>query len=216
MRNATGSLEETLTALAEHLGMKSRDAKALIDFAAEDPHTGWDFGKGAWPCGSLHTPEGKTLYALVCALNAHKVVECGALFGCSSTHLAEALKATKGATPLISVDILEGTGKQVPDHLKAWVSNIYMPAQDYFADVPDNSLDMVYEDTDHTFEVTRDIWRAAIPKVKRGGVIVSHDSEHATAGQVVTNAINEALGHTDYLTLLVPPADCGLLVWVKP
>jgi predicted O-methyltransferase YrrM len=214
MKKVVGSLEDTLAALAEY-------TKAFVDdfwtAAYEDKHSGWDFGKGSWPCGSLHTTEGQTLYALVCALELRQVVECGSLYGCSSSHIAQALKDTKVATyPLISVDILEGTGSMFPDDLKPYRKQFYAAGEKYLATLPDNSVDMVYEDTDHTYEVTRAIWEAAIPKVRSGGVIVSHDSEHATAGEVVTKAVLDALGHDDVLTLLVPPADCGLLVWRKP
>lgn len=218
MRKVVGSLEDTLTALAGYIEARPDE---LIHASTEDVYNGWDFGKGDWPCGSLHTPEGKTLFTLVRAWPAfmpdsitQTVIECGSLFGCSSTHIASALKETNGH--LTSVDILEGTGSQFPDNLKPYRTQVYMDGAAYLNTLPDNSIDMVYEDTDHTYEVTRAIWEAAILKVRSGGVIVSHDSEHATAGKVVTQAVLDALGHDDVLTLLVPPADCGLLVWRKP
>jgi len=142
------------------------------------------------------------------------IVECGSLYGCSSAHISSAIYPDSGH--LTSVDILEGTGSMFPDSLKPYRAQVYMDGAAYLNTLPDNSVDMVYDDTDHTYEVTRAIWEAAIPKVRSGGVIVSHDSEHATAGETVTKAILDALGHDDVLTLLVPPADCGLLVWRKP
>lgn len=216
MKKVIGSLEDTLAALADYLGADHIGKQQLIELAHEDEHTGWDFGAGDWPCGSLHRPEGQTLYALVCVLNACNVVECGSLYGCSSTHLASALKATKRSNPLVSVDILQGTGSQFPDGMKSFRTQVYMDGAAYLNTLPDNSVDMVYEDTDHSYAVTRAIWEAALLKVRSGGVIVSHDSEHATGGEVVTKAILDALGHDNVLTLLVPPADCGLLIWVKP
>lgn len=214
-KKVVGTLEDTLTALAEYIGYIEQPIAHFIATAEDDTFTGWDFGKGDWPCGSLHTPEGKTLYMITYALQAKTVVECGSLYGCSSAHIASMLSHYFDRH-LTSVDILEGTGSQFPDYLKPYRSQIYMPGEQYLATLPDNTVDMVYEDTDHSFAVTRDIWLAAIPKVRSGGVIVSHDSEHATAGETVTSAVIAALGHDDFLTLLVPPADCGLLVWRKP
>lgn len=211
VKKVVGSLEDTLTALAEYIEVPP---SRLYQYAAEDNITGWDFGKGHWPCGSLHTPEGKTLNALSRGLDTKNVVECGSLYGCSSTHIATALVKTRGH--LTSIDVLEGTGNLFPEIFNDYRTQLYMPGEQYLATLPDNSVDMVYEDTDHTFEVTRDIWLAAIPKVRSSGVIVSHDCEHATAGETVTSAVIAALGHDDFLTLLVPPADCGLLVWKKP
>lgn len=212
MKKVVGSLEDTLAALSTYANL---EYAALHLAASQDKFLGWDFGRGDWPCGSLHTPEGKTLHAIVRAIGVKKVIECGSLYGCSSSHIASALKMD-GKGHLTSIDILEGTGNMFPDELKPYRTQVYAAGEKYLATLPDNSVDMVYEDTDHTYEVTRAIWEAAIPKVRSGGVIVSHDSEHATAGEVVTKAVLDALGHDDVLTLLVPPADCGLLVWRKP
>lgn len=207
----SGSLEDTLTALAEYIGM--RDDR-LIKVADCDPFTGWDFGQGEWPVGSLHTAEGQTLYALTHELDMTTVVECGSLYGCSSAHIAEALTVIGGH--LTSVDVLEGTGSLFPDYLKPYRTQLYMKGEDYLNSLPDNSVDMVFEDTDHSPASVYEIWKAGIAKVRSGGVVISHDALHATSAKDVNEAIQRALGHDDYLLLGVPPADCGLAVWVKP
>lgn len=211
MKTVTGSLEDVLTALAGYTGVQALD---LQRYAAQDPHTGWDFGRGGWPVGSLHTTEGQTLYALAYGLHMATVVECGSLHGCSATHMADALMAIGGH--LTSVDVLAGTGSLFPEYLKPYRTQLYMKGEDYLNSLPDNSVDMVFEDTDHSPASVYEIWKAAIAKVRSGGVVISHDGMHDTSTKDVNAAIQRALGHDDYLLLSIPPADCGFAVWVKP
>lgn len=210
-KQVVGSLETVLTELAEYTGVFFDDYWYAID---NDKHDGWDFGNGSWPVGSLHKAEGQTLYALVYGQDMTTVVECGSLYGCSSTHIAEALKVFDGH--LTSVDVLEGTGKMMPMGLKRYVTQLYMKGEDYLNSLPDNSVDMVFEDTDHSPESVYEIWKAAIAKVRSGGVVISHDAMHETSAKDVNASIVRALGHDDYLLLSIPPADCGFAVWVKP
>jgi predicted O-methyltransferase YrrM len=210
MKIVIGTLEETLTALAEYIGMPP---SFMLDFATEDTLTGWDYGKGDWPVGSLHRAEGQTLYALAATLSTQQIVECGSLYGCSSVHIASALHINGGH--LTSVDVLAGTGSMFPAELDIYRTQLYMRGEDYLNSLPDNSVDIVYEDTDHSPESVYNIWKAAIAKVRSGGLVVSHDAMHETSKKDVNAAIQYALGHDDYLCLLVPPADCGLAVWRK-
>lgn len=207
----TGSLDDGLTRLAEHFKL---DANTLIGYAAVDPHTGWDEGRGAWPMGSLWTVEGKTLYALVMAFNSQNIVECGTWRGCSTTHMAQAV-ADKGSGHIIAIDLHESTGDLIPETLRPHISQQFMKGEDYLASLPDNSIDMLYEDTYHGRDCVRDIWTLALKKVKHGGVIISHDAMHGQEGIDVRNGIEDA-GVTDYIALLATPSDCGLAVYVKP
>lgn len=211
MDKVVSSLEDVLTALENYINVEPAD---WLIYAHDDTQTGWDFGRGEWPVGSLHTTEGQVLYALTRVLDAKTIVECGSLHGCSATHFASALGFTEGH--LTSIDVLEGTGSLFPDHLKSYRTQLYMKGEDYLNSLPDNSIDMVFEDTDHSPESVYEIWKAAIKKVRPGGVVVSHDALHETSAKDVNAAIQKALGHDNYLCLLVPPADCGLAVWVKP
>lgn len=207
----TGGLDESLSVLAVYVGKSSDE---FIAYAKADPHTGWDEGRGAWPMGSLWTPEGKTLYALVTVFNAQNIVECGTWRGCSTTHMAQAL-ADKGSGHITAIDLHESTGDLIPDNLRPYVSQQFMKGEDYLALLPDNSIDMLYEDTYHGRDCVRDIWSLALKKVKRGGVIVSHDAMHGQEGIDVRGGIEDA-GVTDYIALLAQPSDCGLAVYVKP
>lgn len=213
-KTVSGELNHVLGALSTELNPLRADYYNLRYAAAADEHDGWDFGQGSWPVGSLHRVEGQILYALASVLKMKMVVECGSLYGCSATHLAEAISVRDGN--LISIDVLEGTGGKFPEHLKPYRTQLYMKGEDYLNSLPDNSVDMVFEDTDHSPASVYEIWKAAIKKVRSGGVVISHDALHETSEKTVNAAIQKALGHDDYLLLSVPPADCGLAVWVKP
>ena len=77
-------LHDALRAIAQQFDLPGHE---LIAYAAEDPHDGWDLGKGSWVSGSVWTVEGKVLYAMVRALKPQEVIEFGTAQGCSSTHI---------------------------------------------------------------------------------------------------------------------------------
>lgn len=207
-----GSLETVILAIAGWLGI---EFKILFDFANADLHTGWDFDKGAWPCGSLHRPEGQILYALVRALNPTQIAEVGTWYGCSATHMAQALADDdRQHAPIECVDITPN-GSMIPSLLRQHVNLTAADGRDYLRGLEDNSLGMFYEDASHSMEGTRDLWILGLQKVQPGGVIVSHDPESAAVGADVIAGV-EAAGVTDYLIVRVPPSDCGLLIYRKP
>ena len=78
----------------------------------------------------------------------------------------------------------------------------------------DFNVQMVFEDTIHNRETTRDIVRGILPRLDPGGVVVSHDTEHFLVGRDTTLGLRDAVG--DFLGLLIEPADCGLGLWRKP
>lgn len=206
----TLTLNDSLEALAEYLKVS---ASELIEYAAADRYTGWDGGEGAWPMGSLWTPEGQTLYALIRIFDCQTIVECGTWRGCSATHMAQACK-DKGSGQVTTVDIYENTGDMIPNRLRPLVTQVFMKGEDYLATLPDDSLDMIYEDTYHGRDMVAAVWTVGVPKLKPGGLFVSHDALHGQEGVDICNGVEDA-GITDYITLLVPPSDCGLLIWRK-
>ncbi len=62
---------------------------------------------------------------------------------------------------------------------------------------------------------TAELWVLGVQKLQPGGVMISHDSEHPTAGPDVRAGVALA-GVTGTISLLIEPADCGLLVYRKP
>lgn len=207
-----GSLETVILAIAGWLGI---EFKMLFDFANADLHTGWDFDQGAWPCGSLHRPEGQILYALVRALKPKQIAEVGTWYGCSATHMAQALADDGGEhAPINCIDI-NPNGSMIPSLLRQHINLMATDGRDYLRGLKDGSLGLFYEDASHSMEDVRDFWTLGLQKVEPGGVIVSHDPENAVVGPSVIAGV-EAAGVTDYLIVRVPPSDCGLLIYRKP
>lgn len=211
MKKVVGTLEETLQAVAEYLGM---DAAKLIEYANQDTHTGWDFGEGEWACGSLHRPEGQTLNGIVMVLDIALVIELGAFEGCSTTHLAQAMH-DKNNGRVVSVDIAAGAGAKVPEHLQQYVTHINGWAGVELEAVEDNSLRMIYEDASHELEPTTELWHLALKKLMPGGLMISHDPTNESMGHNVVNAVEAVVGD-DYLIVQVPPSDCGLIMHRRP
>lgn len=205
MNIVEGELDATLDALAAYLDI---DAETLKAYAAEDHHTGWDFDEGEWMCGSLHRPEGQTLYALVRYYKPALVLEYGRWQGCSTTHIAEALEANGGGH-IISVDI-GGVTAKVPERLLPRVTFEQADGRDHLREFS-APVTFIWEDTDHGYDTTRAFWDAGIAKLPTGGIMVSHDVPKIEFEQ---HAITDA-GAGDAIALRVPPSDCGLGVWIK-
>lgn len=207
-----GSLETVVLAVAGWLGI---EFKKLFEYVNADLHTGWDFDQGAWPCGSLHRPEGQILYALVRALKPKQIAEVGTWYGCSATHMAQALEDDgQKHAPINCIDI-SPNGSMIPSRLRQHINLTAADGCEYLSSLDDNSLGLFYEDASHSFEDVRGLWKLALNKVEPGGVIISHDPESAVVGADVIAGV-EAAGIADYLIVRVPPSDCGLLIYRKP
>lgn len=206
----TGSLDTVLQAVADYLSL---DYTRLALHAANDPHTGWDYGKGDWPCGSLHRTEGQILYALVRALGAAPV-EIGSFCGCSATHMAQALRDTQAAAVVQAVDIVGLRRDYIPTGLLPLICEQRMDGAAYLRSLSDGSLDMIYEDGSHFTQDVCEVWAVGQTKLKPGGVLLSHDADHPAVGHEVCAGI-EAAGVTDYLIVRAEPSDCGLALWRK-
>ena len=210
-------LEHTLARMADNYGL---DAQQLIAYAAEDTVGGWTY-LGYWPGGSIWEVEGKILYALMRAIRPDQVLECGTRFGCSSTHILTAMKANKRGK-LTSVDAEsakdeigdDGFGSLVPASLrKRWTFIRPMTAQALLDSDP-TPWQVVFEDTDHTFDTTREI----LERLKgRPGVqyVISHDIAHPWVGPTMRQAWTAVFGEQDkdWHAYDIEPSDCGFAVW---
>lgn len=209
------NLEQCLTDIASTFGF---DAQALVAYAYEDKETGWDLGQGDWPVGSLWMVEGKVLYALTRALKPRYVLEIGTFYGCSSTHILRAIVAN-GTGRLICVDRNAHGVKVaslVPDDLRPHMEFVQADAVEWIRDAMlDDGFDLVFEDADHSVEVTRDVWAGASAKLSGGGVIVSHDAMHFLVGRDVRQGILDS-GVEGARFYKIEPSDCGLAIFRKP
>lgn len=76
------------------------------------------------------------------------------------------------------------------------VSVIRGRSADFLTRIPDDYLDCVYIDSDHSYETTKEELRLSIPKVKAGGWISGHDYVYLAPG--VIQAVDEFLIETGY------------------
>lgn len=212
-------LEAALTRIASAYQL---DAPQLITYANEDRHTGWDKGAGQWPVGSLWRVEGQTLYALVRAFQPRRLLELGTGYGCSATHLLQALAANGHEAALTCVDsgvhrLTFGPGsigEGIPPALRSMVQ-IEVNSIDAYAQTEHAPFDFIFEDGMHSPDQVYTVWSSLPRLLKPGGVIVSHDALHYLVGADVRHGIEHA-GITDALYLDIEPADCGLAIWKKP
>lgn len=207
------NLETAFASLADWLAVPTAE---LTAYAAEDTIGGFDFdeSKRVWAMGSLWEPEGKVLYALVRALGLRDLAEFGVNVGCSATHMLAALERN-GAGHLSSIDAKEGTGNMVPMTLRGRWSMIYHFGIPWLEKQPDASFDLLFEDMDHGAPETTAWWLLAQRKIRPGGLVLSHDSEHFLVGADVTAGII-ASGITDARHYLIDPSDCGFAIWRAP
>jgi predicted O-methyltransferase YrrM len=199
----------SLTELGAALGM---DGAALEAYAAQDQIGGVDTG---WYCGSLWSAEGKVLYALARALNVQRAVEFGTWRGCSAAHIAQALADAKRDEPgyLECVDIWESAGADIPDALRPYIRQTFLDMCDYTANAAEYGAryELIFEDGPHDEGTVQFVWERAHDLLVPGGVIISHDALHDTAGPHIRAGI-EASGITP-VYVSVGGSDCGLAVW---
>lgn len=229
------SLEAVLDSIGMAFGF---DADALIEHAATDPHGGYhDKYDDGFPTGSVWRVEGQTLYAIVRELmdilpNGERFlgVELGTHYGCSATHIAQAIHDSGGNGTLVCVDLNGAAGNLIPPYLLRYVELVRGDMFDYLAKVEANNhnrvlFDFMFEDGSHGTEDVNKVWRAAYTLLKPGGVIITHDAEHwhVPSNSGVGPAVREGIARAGYFGMLVPartykaaPSDCGFAIWRKP
>ncbi len=200
-------LNDALSAIAQQFDL---NADELIAYATEDPHDGWDEGKGSWISGSVWTVEGQVLYALVRALKPQRVLELGTAHGCSSTHIAQAL-VDNGSGHLTCIDRNDYAGLHIPDELRAYITIEITTLEAWLAGQNASLYDFVFEDADHRPAPVGAVWAWARKHVRQGGAVVSHDPLHPTVGENVRQGITASGALA--VNYLVEPGDGGLAVW---
>jgi predicted O-methyltransferase YrrM len=205
MSATVGSLSE----LGAALGI---DGTTLEAYAAQDQIGGVDTG---WYTGSLWSAEGKVLYALARALNVQRAVEFGTWRGCSASHIAQAIHDARRDEPgyLECVDVWESAGADIPDGLRPYIRMTFLDMCDYTAIAAEYGAqyELIFEDGPHDEGTVQFVWERARDLLMPGGVIISHDALHDTAGPHIRAGI-EASGITP-VYVSVGGSDCGLAVW---
>ncbi len=160
------------------------NAQELVSYIDEDKLGGYHVKPefATWPGGSGWESELQMLYSLVRYLKPDRVVEIGTLYGASATHLATALqKNGKGRLSVVDNRANGHFGELIP--LDRWevIDKFEGDGGAYLETLPDNSIDMIFEDAGHGEE---DVYRftvLAMRKLKPGGLLVNHDAMHDTA-----------------------------------
>jgi hypothetical protein len=204
------ALIDTLFQLEKQLGI---ELDTLLPFAELDDIGGYhpDPALRKWWVGAIFEVEGKTLYALIRALQPDTVVEIGSGTGCSATHISSALR-DNGHGHMTTVD--RGNTPQIPDEYHPYVTIQPGDGINYLALQPDNSIDFLLEDADHSTELCHAIGELAKTKLKPGGVLIVHDAAHWAVGSAIKAGYD--LAGLDFRVFLTEPSDCGWLVWKRP
>jgi len=202
-------LDQALEKVGSQLGL---DTNELKTYAAEDSIGGFDLGKGTWPVGSLWSDEGRFLYALVRGMKPNRVLELGAAYGCSATHILSALEANdKGK--LYSIDLYPWSNERVPEHLKARWQFVGMDMNEYLdtaSTAPRSKFDIVFEDGGHGPETEVTLRKVAARNPK---LVISHDAEHFLVGEVMRKAFSTVF--PDMQTLLLDGTDTGFAYHIR-
>lgn len=203
------NLTDTLFVIENFLGIET---DSLLPFAKSDNIGGYhpDPSQRQWGSGAIWDVEGRVLYALIRSLKPVNVVEIGSGTGCSTNHIASALKAN-GEGHVVTLD--RGNTPHIADDLQSYVTVLPGDAFAFLESLPDNSMDFILEDADHSEEMCYRVGEIAKRKLAPGGVLVAHDAAHPTVGGDVTAGFRRAgVNGRVYLT---EPSDCGWLVWRK-
>lgn len=223
------NLNETLFLIAAQIKC---DAKELIDYSNEDQLGGyhWNSALATFKQGSCFGVEGQTLYALIRWLKPDVVAELGGWAGCSGSHIAAAL-IKNGKGKLYSVDNEVGGqphGVDMSEIYRQVTTLVRANAQDWLAEQPDESIDFIFEDADHSIELVAELTRLALRKLKPGTLLVNHDASHdeyfdgegrhyvdpERTGYKVRTGLE--LGGAYFRNYLAEPSDCGLAITVMP
>jgi predicted O-methyltransferase YrrM len=213
-------LIDTLFMIESFLGIET---DSLMPYADADNIGGYhpDPSQRQWGAGAIWSVEGQILYALVRSLKPVNAVEIGSGTGCSTNHIALALHNNyKASQELLEADVAphivtldRGNTPVIHDFLQPYVTIVPGDAFEYLELLPDNSIDFILEDADHSEDMCYRVGEIAKRKLAPGGVLVAHDAAHPTVGAGVRAGFERAgLQGRVYLT---EPSDCGLLVWRK-
>ena len=159
--------------------------------------------KRKWDVGSLFASEGERLYELVREHKPMKVIEVGTIYGCSTIHIATALK--HNGFGVVHCYDTEDIHKPFPKALQKYIKFHHM---DYFEE-KDKICDMLYEDGAHTTGFTSEVLKQTTAKV-----VAVHDFLHWDCQETVNKEAISVLGRPTEI-FDHEESDCGLGIWVE-
>ena len=137
-----------------------------------------------------------TLYSIVLGMETQSAFEFGC--GFSTKTILEALKETGGKLITCdprSIDGSEGgksTGNSKEDiekyaHCWKYIQKI---SEEGLKDLTDETFDFVLHDGSHTLEIVREDIKTIVPRIKKDGLLLLHDTEHPTSNFNLIDAID--------------------------
>lgn len=151
-------------------------------------------------------PHYLTIYAIARGMGAREVLEFGA--GVSTRVLLDALAVTDGHLVSISTDprwsVVQRMGRGDPgagrwEHHQGQSTEILAGQM-----VCRPTLDLVVHDGSHTAGVVASDLRDALPRLRRFGLALVHDSQHSDCGEAVRSGIRAALHGLDFSAVTLP------------
>lgn len=213
-----GTINEVLFEIAKQLGVQW---DGLVRYANEAPYAATRPDGHKWPSGTGSESEKRILYAITRAINPILALDLGTRWGAMALQI---LTGDEAAPPpragVVSVDIeshIYGSkhlvGKLIPQtqrpRIRFFTSDVVE-----FLQKAENFYELIFEDTEHTYEMTKAIYELAPERLVPGGVIISHDACHPKfKGQVVAGIKATGIEPNVYL---VEGDSCGLAIWQKP
>jgi hypothetical protein len=157
-----------------------------------------------WNVGSLFPSEGERLYDLVIKYKPKKIIEVGTRYGCSTVHIATALK--HNGFGVVHCYDTEDIHKPFPKDLEKYIVFHHM---DYFEE-KDKVCDMLYEDGAHTTGFTSSV----LSQTTANKVVAVHDFLHWDCRDTVRDEAIKVMGKPTEI-FDHEESDCGLGIWVK-
>jgi predicted O-methyltransferase YrrM len=172
-----------------------------------------------WYPGSVLYYDGLALYSIIRTEMPTVVVELGGFMGMSTCFIANAMDHGN-AGKIYSVDLYD-TDNSLVRHIHGVdrghtirnnmpkdtsVTLIAEDAITYMATQAPETVDFIFEDTDHTYNTTLQILQNSHAALKPNGVIVSHDAHIESVQQAYFDVFGK-----DVCTIL----DSGIILWRK-
>jgi hypothetical protein len=187
----------------------------LWQYANEAPYAATRPDGNPWPSGTGSENEKRILYAVTRALNPILALDLGTGWGAAAVQMATGNRdASDPPGRVISVSntkLVFGkhpAGKFIPKNMKVPI----LVVKDIASIDRERYFELIYEDTDHTYETTKRIWEVAQERMVEGAVIISHDAAHPKF-QVLEGIRAAGIEPEVYL---VDGDSCGLAIWQKP
>jgi hypothetical protein len=208
-----GTINEVLFEIAKQLGLQWNE---LVQYANEAPYAAGRPDGIPWPSGTGSVSEKRIVYAIAKSMVIQEQLDLGTRWGAMTTQMLTANPAPYIITNTVDIEqYIHGSkqrvGKFIPEGL-TYHQHIFDAIEYLQQDT--NEYQFIFEDTAHTYEMTKAIYELAPERLVEGGVIISHDACHPKFKGAVVRGI-KATG-IEPIVYLVEGDSCGLAIWQKP